>query len=136
MNIKISNLSKLITVTTLLFFILMVNFGCATNPQPVQKSNLTSGTVKKSVVKGKTTQAEIVQLLGSPNIISKNSKGNEVWTYSKQSFDSKSGSSYGTLLLFGGNSAFSSASSSSFDLIIVFDKNEVVQDYSMVASQF
>jgi len=49
--------------------------GCATFPmsrEPVQKSNLTVGTIKKEIVKGQTTQAEILKLFGSPNLITKN----------------------------------------------------------------
>ncbi|HCU44000.1 MAG TPA: hypothetical protein DF610_02900, partial [Sphingobacterium sp.] len=37
-----------------------------------QKSNLTMGTVKSKVVKGETTQDEIIKLFGSPNLVSKN----------------------------------------------------------------
>lgn len=109
---------------------------CSSSHQPVQKSNLTYGTVKKSIVKGKTNQAEVVQLLGSPNIVTKNSKGDEVWTYSKQSYDSESGGFGGGIILFGGSKAFSSNASSSFDLILTFDNRDVVKDYSVVSSQF
>lgn len=110
--------------------------GCASTSQTPQKSNLTFGNVKKSIKKGETTQSEIVQLLGSPNITTKNKNNQEVWTYSKQSYDSESGGFGGGLILFGGNKAFSSQSSNSFDLIITFDKNDVVSDYSVVQSQF
>jgi len=118
-----------------LLLVVALVVGCAAS-QPKQKSNLTHGTVKKHVVKGKTSQAEVVQLLGSPNIVTKNSQGNEVWTYTRQSYDSESGGFGGGVILFGGNKAFSSSSTSSFDLIITFDKNDVVQDYSVVTSQF
>jgi outer membrane protein assembly factor BamE (lipoprotein component of BamABCDE complex) len=110
--------------------------GCASTSQAPQRSNLTFGNVKKSIEKGKTTQSEIVQLLGSPNITTKNKNNQEVWTYSRQSYDSESGGFVGGLILFGGNKAFSSQSSSSFDLIITFDNNDVVTDYSVVQSQF
>jgi outer membrane protein assembly factor BamE (lipoprotein component of BamABCDE complex) len=113
----------------------LANVGCSAS-QPVQKSNLTYGNVKANVVKGQTTQAEVLQLLGSPNITTKNRDGNEVWTYSRQSFDAESGSFGGGIILFGGNQAFSSASSATFDLILTFDANDVVQDYSVVQSQF
>jgi len=108
---------------------------CSSSPT-VQKSNLTFGTVKKSIVKGKTSQADVVQLLGSPNIVTKNSQGDEVWTYSKQSYDSESGGFGGGIILFGGSKAFSSSASSSFDLILTFDQKDIVKDYSVVSSQF
>jgi hypothetical protein len=109
---------------------------CSSTHKPEQKSNLTYGSVKKSIVKGKTNQSEIVHLLGSPNIVTKNSKGEEVWTYSKQSYDSESGGFGGGIILFGGSKAFSSSASSSFDLILTFDSQDIVKDYSVVSSQF
>ena len=110
--------------------------GCSTSQKPQQKSNLSFGTVKKTIIKGKTSQADVVQTLGSPNIVTKNSKGEEVWTYSRQSFDSESGSFGGGLIFVGGSKAFSSASSASFDLILTFNKHDIVKDYSVVSSQF
>ncbi len=113
--------------------------GCATFPEskePVQKSNLTAGVAKKEIIKGKTTQAEIMQLFGSPNIITKNRDNNEVWNYTKQSFDTKVGADGGTLILWSGSRAMSSAMTKSFDLIIEFDKDDVVKDYSMISASF
>lgn len=123
----------------LVFFTVCVVGGVmasCSSSQPVQKSNLTYGTVKQKIMKGQTSQAEVLQLLGSPNIVTKNAKGNEVWTYNRQSFDAESGAWGGGIILFGGHKAFSSASSASFDLILTFDKQDVVQDYSVVSSQF
>ena len=119
-------------------FLLFMSFllsACVTSRAP-QKSNLTTGVVKTQIQKGITSQADILALLGSPNIVAKNKAGAEVWTYSRQSFDSESGGFGGGLLLFGGSKAFSSASSNSFDLIITFDAKDIVTDYSVVSSQF
>ncbi len=106
-----------------------------------QKSNLTYGTVKSQIVKGQTTQPEVIQILGSPNMVSKTKGGDEVWTYSKQSVDSASRqSAYGLgipfLAGFNSSKASSSTSVSTFDLMITFDSNDVVKDYSVVSSQF
>ena len=118
-------------------FVLVVLFlvACAA-PQNRQKSNLTTGTVKTNVQEGVTTQAEIVRLLGSPNLVTKDKEGREVWTYSRQSYDSSAGGFGGGLIVFGGSKAFSSSSASSFDLIITFDEKDVVKNYSIVSSQF
>ena len=75
----------------------IVLVSCASTTLP-QKSNLTTGVVKTSIKEGITSQAEIVQLIGSPNIITKNKEGQEVWTYSRQSFDSNTGAFGGGLL--------------------------------------
>ena len=116
--------------------LIIASLSCTTMKEAPQKSNLTPGVIKTRIIKGQTSQAEILSLLGSPNIIAKNKSGNEVWTYSRQSFDSKSGGFGGGLILFGGSKAFSSSSSGSFDLILTFGDKGVVKDYSMVSSQF
>lgn len=121
---------KSLTLIALFFAV-----SCVTSP-PTQKSNLTYATVKKNLIKGQTAQSEVIRLLGSPNVISKNRSGNEVWTYSKQSTDSSSGSFGGGLIFFGGSKAVSSNSASTFDLIVTFTKNDIVEDYSVVSSQF
>jgi len=108
---------------------------CVTSQAP-QKSNLTPGVVKTSIKEGMTSQSEIVKLIGSPNIITKNKDGEEVWTYSRQSFDSQSGGYGGNLIFFGATKAFSNSSSNSFDLIITFDSKSIVKEYSVVSSQF
>ncbi len=119
-----------------LFFSMVTLFiGCSAS-QPKEKSNLTFAVVKSNIKEGKTTQAEILHILGSPNITTKDSEGNEVWTYSRQSYDTETGSYYGTLIIFGGEKAFRSSASSTFDLILVFDKKDKVKKYSVVASQF
>lgn len=120
---------------SLLTIALLVLGACSSN-QPKQKSNLTYGTVKSKIVKGQTSQAEVVQLLGNPNIVTKNRSGDEVWTYSKQSTEAKSGSSGFFLGVIGGSQAFSSNSSATLDLIVTYDKNDIVKDYSVVQSQF
>jgi hypothetical protein len=109
--------------------------GCASN-QPVQKSNLSYGTVKKNIIKGTTNQSDIVSLLGSPNLVTKNRSGDEVWTYTRQSYDSNSGAWGGGVILFGGGEAFSNTAASSFDLVLTFDEKDVVKDYSVVSSQY
>ncbi len=119
-----------------ILMIIIFSIASCTSLKAPQKSNLTQGIVKTKIEKGVTSQAEILSLIGAPNIITKNRDGDEVWTYSRQSFDSESGGFAGGLFLFGGSKAFSSASSNSFDLIITFDNKNIVKDYSAVSSQF
>ncbi|OGW94847.1 MAG: hypothetical protein A3K16_03330 [Omnitrophica bacterium RIFCSPLOWO2_01_FULL_45_24] len=137
--------------------------GCATFPsdkEPVQKSNLTSGVAKQTIIKGQTTQAEILKLFGAPNIVTKNRDSNEVWNYNRMSFESKqgadsigggllaglvsgggSGGSGGALgggagVRAGGSRAMQTSTTKSFDLIIEFDKDGVVKDYSVISATF
>jgi hypothetical protein len=129
--IKINRLGRLALLLITCFLI----GSCASAPKS-QKSNLTIGTIKKNFVKGSTTQTEVIQLLGSPNMVTRNAKNQEVWTYSRQSFSAESGSSGGGFLFFWGSSSNASSSTESFDLIITFNKKDVVSDYSVVSAQF
>lgn len=97
-----------------------------------EKSNLTMGVVKSKVVKGQTTQDEILKLFGSPNLVSKNKSNREVWSYNRMSVENKAGSTD----FFAGQRASQSTSSRSFDLIITFDENDVVADYSVVSTAY
>jgi outer membrane protein assembly factor BamE (lipoprotein component of BamABCDE complex) len=129
-----SSLSQVLAASVIVASVFFA--GCASSNKAPQKSNLSFGTIKSSIVKGKTSQSEVVQLLGSPNIVTKNKDNEEVWTYSRQSTDSEEGGFGGGLLVFGGNKAFSSQSSNSFDLIITFNSKDIVRDYSVVQAQF
>ena len=126
-------------------------FGCAhtsqvsnvQEPSP-QQSNLTPGMVQSKIIKGSTTKNEILEIFGSPNIITKNKSGQEVWTYEKQSVVStaRSGSTeaYGTVGVAGvaGSRAESTqqVSTTTFTLMITFTKKDIVENYSMMSTKF
>lgn len=112
-------------------------FGCATSGvKEMSNTNLTSGKVKMEIKKGVTTQAEILQIFGSPNIVTKNRSNDEVWNYNRMSYESAYGSDGGGFIFWGGSRAVSSATTKSFDLIIIFDDKDVVKDYSIIAASF
>jgi hypothetical protein len=120
--------------------LVLIISGCATFPKPdesAQQSNLTQGMAKAKIVKGQTSQAEILQLFGAPNITTKNKAQQEVWNYHKISYESFGAGKNDVYFLFqGGSRAISSTTSRSFDLIITFDDQDVVSDYSVVSAQF
>lgn len=86
--------------------------------------------------KGDTTKTEILQILGSPNIITKNLENDEVWNYDRMSYESTYGSEFGGFIFWGGSRAVSSATTKQFDLIIMFDENDKVKDYSIIVASF
>ena len=102
------------------------------NAEPTQKSNLTFGVVKSKIQKGVTTQEEILQIFGSPNLTTKNKSNNEVWSYNKMSVQERGGHTD----FFFGQKASASSSSQSFDLIITFDDNDIVKDYSVISTSY
>lgn len=115
----------------------VVIFGCATSGvKEMSNTNLTSGKVKMEIKKGVTTQTEILQIFGSPNIVTKNRSNDEVWNYNRMSYETAYGSDVGGFIFWGGSRAVSSATTKSFDLIIIFDDKDVVKDYSIIAASF
>ncbi len=124
--------------------------GCSSTPKPMEHkpTNLTFGAVKSQIKEGVTTQPEVIRLLGSPNMVSKNSQGFEVWTYSKTATQSESknmgigggvGAAAGAFLggLVGSASkAVDTTSVKTFDLVISFDNNDVVKETNVVTSEF
>jgi len=113
---------------------------CAQFPKekddPAQASNLTFAAVKKWIIKGETTQEEILKIFGSPNIITKNKQNDEVWNYNRMSFKATSGEDNRTGLFWDGSRAVSTSTTASFDLIIIFDDKDVVKEYSVISAKF
>jgi len=119
----------------IVFATLFLLSGCA-SVQPAQQSNLTPGMAKTKIIKGQTTQNEIIQVFGPPNIVTQNKSSNEVWTYDKVSVETGTSDVYGTILIVGGAGSRSSTSSRTFTLMIEFDDKDVVKDYSYRSSAF
>ena len=120
--------------------------GCALpmHARSADTGNLTAGMVKAEIVKGTTTQAEILEVFGAPNLVTVSSEDDEVWSYSRMAFQSAS-STGGVLAilwpgstLLGGGATSSTASSTtrSFDLILVFDENDVVRRYTVIQAAY
>jgi outer membrane protein assembly factor BamE (lipoprotein component of BamABCDE complex) len=118
-----------------LFALVLLVGGCA-SVQPVQKGNLTAGMAKTKIIKGVSSQNDILEVFGAPNIVTKNKSGNEVWTYDKASVETGTSSVYGTILLVGGAGSRSATSSSTFTLMIEFDDQNIVKDFSYRAASF
>lgn len=124
---------------------LLLSTGCAYGPSGgAGSSNLTAGMVNMEIVKGVTTQADILQVFGAPNIATISSEEDEVWNYNRMAFQSAS-SAAGVLALLwpgstflggGGVSSRSSSSTRSFDLILVFDANDVVLEYTVIQAVY
>ncbi|WP_018234422.1 hypothetical protein [Thioalkalivibrio thiocyanodenitrificans] len=118
--------------------------GCATtgtpSSEPTSASGMTHGNVQLNLRKGETTQAEVLEVFGAPNIATYDAEGQEVWTYQRHATvtSSQSTSSYGTIILFGGSSRTSGfeQSSRTMTLIIKFDEDKKVSDFRSRTSSF
>lgn len=115
----------------------IIESGCAksnTSPLPTE-SNLTAGMAKKTIVKGQTTQAEVMEIFGPPDLVT-HKDDLQIWTYDKVRYDFESSGRYLTVLIAGMNRQRSRSASTSTMLIIYFDSNDIVRDYRMQVTRF
>ncbi|MBF0219234.1 MAG: hypothetical protein HQL49_06870 [Gammaproteobacteria bacterium] len=114
---------------------------CATAPTeaPDNSKNLTVGLVQKEIKIG-MSGAEVVEVLGSPNMVSTDAERREVWVYDKVATESVSSSSNGWvfLIIAGGNrsSGSSSKTQRTLTIIIKFDDQSRVRDFAYHSSKF
>ena len=135
----ISNIIKFFVVFNMLAFV-----GCASNVNKhktdVQDtSNITVGRVQKEIHVG-MTGAEVIQILGSPNIVSTDKNRREVWIYDKISTETVYSKSYGfgniLVLGYGSDAGAVSKNQKSLTVIIKFDEKGLVDDFAYHSSKF
>ena len=137
---------KIIIYSVVSLATLMLGAGCANQQsvgQPIANSNLTAGQVTLTLKKNVTTQAEVVETFGAPNIVTANGDGEEVWTYQKNATVSSGSSSsgYATIILAGTSSSNSGFEQSSRTMTLIIKFREVkgvkiVSDFSSRSSSF
>lgn len=105
-------------------------------------NNLTIGTVQAGLKKG-MSGGEVASVMGSPNIVSTDANGNEVWIYDRISTEknfSQSSVNSGLLpaILFSGSSSAgaSSTSQKTMTVIVKFDDKKTVRDIAYHTSRF
>ena len=117
----------------------LVMAGCATTRPTAQEiakeSALTPGMAKKYIYPGKTTETEVLEIFGPPDLVT-HKQGKDVWTYDKISQEVSSSGGYITIIFAGAGKEERSRSSRSVMLIIYFDENDVVKDYKLSAAKF
>jgi len=150
----ISRVLSLITIVALLT-------GCRTAQQHYedthghQERQMTVGTVQREIRNG-MSGAEVAEVLGSPNIVTTDAEGREVWVYDKISTDvtysrSSGGGIIGLLIgavsgdaLAGGGAGGSVSKSAGAEsttqraltVVIKFDENKRVRDFAYHSSRF
>ncbi len=99
--------------------------GCiATTPaatEPQQSNRLTTGQVQLTLHRNETTQAEVLEAFGAPNLVTVNSEGEEVWTYQRNAsvVKANSSSAFGTVIFFGGSTQSSGLEQSSRTMTLI-----------------
>lgn len=141
-SIRIKLIEKIL-VKILWSIPLALLFGCAFATSDLvtsnQVENLTPGQITLSLKKGETTQVEVVEKFGSPNLVMTDSEGLEVWTYQRHATVSKeSGNSASfNVIIFGaraGSTGFEQ-SSRAMTLIIKFREINGVKRVSEFSSR-
>ena len=146
---------KKLYVSLLIVSVSLMFSACSTSKQTgIGNSDPASyGLAKKKLVKGATTQQDVIQTFGAPNITTKGTNGvAEVWTYEKVSSDyvnsqvsvgGGGGLGGGGSNIGGGGGLFGgyakqkgSSSVRTVTLIIKFDQNEIVSDYNIMETNF
>lgn len=101
--------------------------------------NISLGVVQKQIKVG-MSGADVLQALGSPNMVSTDDKRREVWVYDKVATDTVQSSSTGWVfaVLAGGqtSSGASSRSQRTLTIIIKFDEQNLVRDFAYHSSKF
>lgn len=113
--------------------------GCAaTRPsaqEQAKESALTAGMAKEFIYPGKTSQAQVMEIFGPPDLVTRKD-GKDLWTYDKISQEVTSSSGYLTIILAGVESSRASRRNKSVMLIVYFDENDVVVDYKLSVAKF
>jgi len=121
-------------------------------PAPDEANTLTHGMVQMTLKVGHTSQLEVAEAFGAPNITTIDAQGNEVWIFDRHatvSATSDSGFSIGMLLGaggggvgggvglgFGSSKSKASQGSRSMTLIIKFGPDKLVSDFKSRSSSF
>lgn len=113
--------------------------GCAGGKAEIKEDRLTVGKVQGEVKVGMPA-SQVVELLGSPNIVTTDEKRREVWIYDKVSTDrvDTASSTFAGLIILGASSRDSSSSQRqrTLTIIIKYDEDKKVRDFAYNATQF
>ena len=103
--------------------------GCASAGNDKVRTE-TMDTVGTKVVKGTTTKSQVRGLYGEPSSVSLTDSGSEVWKYEYAHATAKAVSFVPIVGLFAGG-----ADVTKNEVVFIFDKNDVMQNYTVHASQ-
>ncbi|MFN7950125.1 MAG: hypothetical protein U0610_00215 [bacterium] len=121
--------------------------GCAR--APIASDPVTAGNAKRTLVAGQTTQQQVIETFGAPNLVTRTADGTETWTYERVAYDSSwmgggggvgAGGIPAAPAVVGGGLGFGGGTSSSgsrtVTLIVYFDATDRVRDYRVMESHY
>lgn len=114
---------------------------CASNEKKEEKNPFDALTLKEVLQEGKTSQMEVVQAFGAPDITTEDTTKNDVWVYSKHKNESQSnGYAAGAIAFLPGvwsavgrmmDREKQESSSKTVTLTLVFNKKKVLSSYQL-----
>ena len=109
------------------------------NQDAPNSDKLTAGKVQSQIEKG-MSGGRVAEVLGSPNIVTTDENGLEVWVYDRFATEVRSSESSGGVWLvlgvFGGSSGAATKSTRSLTVVIKFDQDKKVRDVAYHSSSF
>jgi outer membrane protein assembly factor BamE (lipoprotein component of BamABCDE complex) len=112
----------------------------ATKPVSSRNNDLTHGNVEMNLQVARTTQDQVLEIFGAPNIATIDGWGQEVWMYQRQATvtQSTTAKDFWTIVLAGGShsAAGFEQTQRTMTLIIKFDDKHVVSDFRSRSSEF
>jgi len=131
--------------TCCLFLSFLFLCGCSTASSHMKsvKSNaadrITVGKVQREIRIGMPS-SQVIEALGSPNVVSTDENRLEVWVYDKMATDVSYSNSDGSVWLIlgavGGSSGAASKTQRTLTIVIKFDKDAKVRDFAYHSSSF
>ncbi len=106
-----------------------------TTGDPIHEEQMTVAKAQREIKIGMTS-SEVIEVLGSPNMVTTDDKRRETWVYDRVS-SNVSKSSAGVWLLFvGADSVKASSNQRTLTIIVKFDENNRVRDFAYRTSTF
>jgi hypothetical protein len=109
--------------------------GCGSSPKTETGApntpKFTHTKIKKEIRKGKTTQTELLHILGNPDTIYKNSSNKEVWTYHHQTFDPKSSMLSGGIIVYGMTES-ANQTAHTYNLLVEWNSKNIVKNFTVM----
>lgn len=122
-----------------LFVCLLGLVGCATGNTIENNEKLTVAKAQREIKIGMSS-AEVVEVLGSPNMVTTDDQRRETWVYDRMSTQvDGSASSKGVWLLLvgaGGSKTSARTSQRTLTIIVKFDEQSKVRDFAYRSSSF
>ena len=121
---------------------LILAVSCASQSEKDTKNPFDPSTLKENLVEGKTTQTQMMQTFGAPDMVTEDSSKEDVWTYSQTKHVSNGSNLNSGITAFlpipmlawadiGGGVSNNESASKSVTLMVYFNKKKVLKSYQI-----